>query len=136
MQPSYPALPFIQQFLTAHVGPHGQIPSFLHAYRLTAGLLFGLGDKPRAQQLMDRLRLRLSELKASHFAWMINCLCVMGVAPHSPVIADSLSKLDVLQQDDGRWPSEDGDGQDVHTTLETLRAISFVHPLTELGGTP
>ena len=69
-------------------------------------------------------------------AWMINCLCIMGVAPDSPLIADSLSRLEALQQDDGRWSGEDGEGQDVHTTLETLRAISFVRPLPKLGGTP
>lgn len=135
-QPSNPALARIHQFLTSHIGPHGRVPSFLHAHWLTAGLLYGLGAKPSAQQIMDGLRARLSELEASNFAWMINCLCVMGVAPDAPVIADSLSALEALQQDDGRWSGEDGEGQDVHTTLETLRAISFVRPLPKLGGTP
>jgi hypothetical protein len=135
-QPSNPALPRIQKFLTSHIGPDGRVPSFLHAHWLTAGLLYGLGAKPDAQQIMDGLRARLSELEASNFAWMVNCLCITGVAPDTPLIADSLSRLDALQQDDGRWPSEHGEGQDVHTTLETLRAISFVRPLPKLGGTP
>ena len=135
-QPSNPALPRIHQFLTSHMGPDGQVPSFLPAHWLTAGLLYGLGDKLSAQQIMEGLRARLSELEASNFAWLINALCVMGVAPNSPLIADSLRRLEALQQDDGRWLGEKGEGQDVHTTLETLRAMSLVRPLPNLGGTP
>ena len=135
-QPSNPALPRLQQYLTSHIGAHGRLPSFLHAQWLTAGLLYGLGDKPNAEKIMDDLRGRLLELEASHCAWMINCLCVMGVAPNHPLIADALGKLDTLQQDDGRWPSDDGDWRDVHTTLEALRAVSFVYPLTEVAETP
>lgn len=135
-QPGAPALSSIQQFLTSHIDPHGSVPSFLHAHWLTAGLLFGLGVKPAAQQIMDKLQVRLPELEASSLAWMMNCLCVMGVSPQSSLIAESLSKLDGLQQANGHWPSEDGDGKAVHTTLEALRAISFVHPLAEGDGSP
>ena len=81
---------------------------------------------------MGELRLRLPELEANNLAWMINALCVVGVSPQSPLIADSLNKLDGLQQLNGHWPSEDGDGRDVHTTLEALRAISFSHPLVNV----
>ena len=41
------------------------------------------------------------------------------------VVAEALRNLETLQQPDGRWPSEDGAGQDVHTTLESLRALFF-----------
>lgn len=80
-QPSNLALPRIQQFLTFHIGPDGRVLSFLHAHWLNAGLLYGLGAKPSARQTMDGLQARVSELEASNFAWMINSLCVMGVAP-------------------------------------------------------
>lgn len=130
-QPKALALPRIAQFLTAHIDPCGKMPSFLHAHWLTAGLLYGLGAKTGAQHIMDALRVRLSELEASNLAWMINGLSVMGVAPHSPLITDALIKLVSLQHANGHWSNEDGDEKDVHTTLEALRAISFVHPLVD-----
>ena len=77
---------------------------------------------------MKYLLTKLPELGASNLAWLINALCVVGVSPEHQLISSAKDKLEQLQKEDGHWASEDGEWQDVHTTLESIRAIQFFVP--------
>ncbi|MHB1629482.1 MAG: hypothetical protein ACYCVB_14100, partial [Bacilli bacterium] len=54
--------------------------------------------------------------------------CVMGVSPEHQLTSSARNKLELSQKEDGRWASEDGEWQDVHTTLESIRAIQLFVP--------
>ncbi len=119
---SDPCLAMIGEFLASNLNK-GYLPGFLHANWLAAGLLYSLGKHKDAQSILAYLHSELAMLEASNLAWLINALCIMDVTPDHPLISDAINKLQALQHEDGRWVSEDGEWQDVHTTLESIRAI-------------
>lgn len=127
-QPRSPRLDTVVQFLTGKLTAKGQLSSFFQSQWLTAGLLYARGDETTALAILEVLRLRLSDLDASNLAWMINSLVVMGLSPKIPLIREARARLDGLQEADGRWCSADGAWQDVHTTLESLRAFVWDNP--------
>jgi len=115
-------------FLVSQLSAEGYLSAFLHANWLAAGLLHSLGDLKHAESIMNYLLGKLPELEASNLAWLISSLCVMGVSPEHPLISSAKHKLEHLQKEDGHWASEDGEWQDVHTTLESVRAIHYFLP--------
>ena len=125
---SAPCVSQIQVFLVSQLNHEGYLPTFLHANWLAAGLLYSLGDHKHAESIMNYLLAKLPELEASNLAWLINSLCVMDVSPEHQLISSAKNKLEQSQKEDGHWASEDGEWQDVHTTLECIRAIQFFVP--------
>lgn len=119
---SDPGLTMIGEFLVANLN-EGYLPGFLHANWLAAGLLYSLGEHKSSESILTYLHSKLPVLEASNLAWLINALCIMGISSDHQLIADAINKLRTLQHEDGRWVSEDGEWQDVHTTLESIRAI-------------
>ncbi|QSO51671.1 hypothetical protein JZ785_23185 [Alicyclobacillus curvatus] len=99
------------------------LPSFHHANWLAAGLFHSMGEVAAADGILAHLHSTLPKLDASNLAWLINALGVMGVPSGIPLLAEATDRLQGLQREDGRWPSEDGEWQDVHTTLESIRAL-------------
>jgi prenyltransferase beta subunit len=118
----------IESFLVSQLNDEGYLPAFLQANWLAAGLLHSLGHHKHTESMMNYLLAKLPELEPSNLAWLINSLCVMGVSPEHQLIWSAKNKLEQLQNGDGHWASEDGEWQDVHTTLEAIRAIQFFVP--------
>ena len=118
----------VETFLLSQLNDEGYLPTFLHGNWLAAGLLHSLGEDRHAESIMKYLLTKLPELGASNLAWLINALCVVGVFPEHQLISSAKDKLEQLQKEDGHWASEDGEWQDVHTTLESIRAIQFFVP--------
>jgi len=112
----------IGKFLVSNLN-EGYFPAFLHANWLAAGLLYSLGEHKGSESILTYLHSKLPILEASNLAWLINALCIMGISTEHQLIVDAINKLQNLQHEDGRWVSEDGEWQDVHTTLESIRAI-------------
>jgi hypothetical protein len=110
-------------FLAKHVNSNGQMPSFLHAHWLTAGVLYSTNHQAKADKILSYLHSRMGDLDSSNLAWMVNSLRGVGVSDSHPLIQQSRILLLAKQEADGRWRSEDGPHQDVHTTLEAIRAI-------------
>jgi prenyltransferase beta subunit len=110
-------------WLAAHVNFDGQMPSFLHAHWLTAGVLYSTEHQATAEKMLSYLQIRLHDLSPSNLAWLVNSLRGVGVSDTHPLIEQSRVLLISKQQPDGRWPSDDGPHQDVHTTLEAIRAL-------------
>lgn len=110
-------------FLASHVGSEGKMPSFLHTHWLSAGVLFSAGNEPDAERTLSYLGSRLDDLDASNLAWMISSLRGMGISDQHPLIEQSMVQLLTKQEPDGRFPSDDGSDQDVHVTLEAIRAL-------------
>lgn len=113
-------------FLVDHLGQDGRFPTYFHAHWLAAGFLFGVGEIECANALLAGLEQRLAILEASQLAWMVNALCLHGVSRDHTLVDAAVRRLMNLQQADGRFASEDGTWQDVHTTLEALRALQGI----------
>jgi hypothetical protein len=110
-------------FLLAHVNSEGKMPSFFHTHWLTAGVLYSTRNVSQAEKLLSYLHSRIYEFDASNLSWLINSLRAVGVSNAHPLIEQARALLLARQEADGRWRSENGPDQDVHTTLEAIRAI-------------
>lgn len=110
-------------YLQKHLAQEGQLPSFIHTHWLAGGLWYQLNWREPAERTLEYLSNRINTLATSNLAWLITTLRAAGVPPQQPLVNTAIALLAQSQQDDGRWPSEDGPSQDVHSTLEALRAL-------------
>lgn len=119
-------------YLQLHLNQDGHLPSYLHTHWLAGGLWYRLGWYKSAERVFEYLDTQMADLDASHLSWLITTVCAAGSPPDYPLVDKAASLLEQSQQDDGRWPSEDGPGQDVHSTLEALRALWLCGWITKL----
>ena len=110
-------------YLHTHLGEDGNMPTFLHAHWLAGGLWHRMNRRELAERVFGYLESRLSELAVSNLAWLITALCAAGVPASHRLISTAAELLTQQQSPDGRWPSEDGPDRDVHSTLESMRAL-------------
>ena len=110
-------------YLQAHLNEDDYLPTFLHARWLAGGLWYRLHWQMEAQQIFNYLQQQLPTLLASNLAWLMTTLLLAGVPMTEPLIEQAASLLAQSQEQDGRWPSEDGPERDVHATLEAMRAL-------------
>jgi hypothetical protein len=75
------------------------------------------------ERLFAYLHGRIKHLATSHLSWLITTFIAAGVAPDHPLVDKAARLLEGGQQQDGRWASEDGPAQDLHATLEAMRAL-------------
>lgn len=114
-------------FLKRHLESDGRFPSFLHTHWLAAGLWLQMGNTAVYESVCHALHQQLDQLSAGNLAWMATTLLAAAAEADHPLIHAAAEHLDKLQQPDGRWPGDDGDWQDVHTTLEALRVLTARH---------
>ena len=81
------------------------------------------GSWEEAESAFSALAGRLADLLASSLAWLLSTLLLAGVLPDHPLLEEAAFRLEQQQEPDGRWSSEDGPAQDVHTTVEALRTL-------------
>jgi hypothetical protein len=110
-------------FLHAHLDEDGRLLGFLHSHWLAGNLWHRTGWQEPAERVFGYLNKRISDLAVSNLAWLLTTLFAGGRRIEHPLVDQALNILEQSQQDDGRWVSEDGPSQDVHTTLEALRAL-------------
>lgn len=110
-------------YLQSHLPADGHLPTFLHTHWLAAGLFAHLKQTEPVERILAYLETHLHHLPASNLAWLITTLRLAGLPVTIPLIAQAASLLERLQQPAGNWASEDGPEQDVHATLESLRAL-------------
>jgi hypothetical protein len=112
-------------YLHAHLGEDGRLPGFLHSHWLAGSLWHRTGWQEPAKRVFGYLNKRINDLAVSNLAWLLTTLSAGGLRIDHPLVDLALDIMEQSQQDDGRWVSEDGPDQDVHTTLEALRALSI-----------
>lgn len=110
-------------YLQAHLDKDGRLPSFLHTHWLAGGLWRKLNWQESSERVFEYLSQRINDLAVSNLSWLITTLCAAGVTTKHHLVDKAASLLEQSQHGDGRWPSEDGPSQDVHSTLEAIRAL-------------
>jgi len=114
------AAAYVRQWLDEQ----GHLPSFLHTHWLAASLWYRLGQHEEAERVVNYLEQRLPDISASDLAWLVNCLCSVGVPLlGTPCLRKALRLLEKLQQPDGLWKSKDNSSEDINVTLEAVRAL-------------
>lgn len=112
-------------YLRGYLDHDGHMPGFRHTQWLSGGLWYRVGLREEAESAFSALATRLEELPASSLAWLLSALLLVQAPSDHPLVQQAALRLDHLQEPDGRWSSEDGPTQDVHTTLEALRALTL-----------
>jgi hypothetical protein len=112
-------------YLVMHQDLSGHLPGFLHTHWLAGGLWYRLKRQEPAELAFEYLGMRMNDLAVSNLSWLITTLSVAGVPPDHSLVNTAASLLEQSQQEDGRWLSEDGPTQEVHATLEALRALGI-----------
>jgi hypothetical protein len=110
-------------YLHAHLDQDGHLPSFLHTHWLAGGLWRKLNWQESSERVFEYLGTRINDLAASNLSWLITTACAAGVPTNHQFVDKAASLLQQSQRDDGCWSSEDGPSQDVHSTLEAIRAL-------------
>ncbi|MCB8981895.1 MAG: hypothetical protein H6657_31195 [Ardenticatenaceae bacterium] len=109
------------RFLARHLDEaHHQLPSFTQAQWLACGLAWKLGQDELVDHLASHLYAQLPG-SAGELTWMLVTLNSIGFPADRGVILAGAVRLARMQAEDGRFPNDEG--QDVHTTLEALRAL-------------
>jgi len=109
-------------YLQTHLDQNGHLPSFLHAHWLAGGLWYKLNWQA-STQIFDYLSMRIGDLSTSNLSWLITTMCAAGVPASHQLVDNAARLLEQSQNADGYWESEDGSNQNVHATLEALRAL-------------
>jgi len=108
-------------FLTTHLDKsRHKLPSFAQAQWLACGLAWKLERHELVEHLSSHFYAQLPET-AGELAWMLVTLRSIGFPKDRGVVVAGSARLVRMQAEDGRFPSDEG--QDVHTTLEALRAL-------------
>jgi hypothetical protein len=110
-------------YLQSHLDPDGKLPGFIHTNWLAAGLWSILGRRNPVERVTNYINILVPDLATSNLSWLITTMFAAGATADHPLIDKAVSMLVTRQNEDGRWPSEDGPHQDVHVTLEALRAL-------------
>jgi hypothetical protein len=111
-------------FISAYIDPTGALPSFVHTHWLSAALLYRLSQVEKADGISKFLLIKVESMSASELSWLLNAFFGIQSTSNTHLIGLALARLVSLQQEDGRWVSDDGAAFDVHTTLETLFVLS------------
>ncbi|BFH60460.1 MULTISPECIES: prenyltransferase/squalene oxidase repeat-containing protein [Paenibacillus] len=113
-------------YLREHIDINGNINSYLHTNWLIGGLFYSLGLFKEAEAIFQCLCEQFPKLSSDNLAWLINTLIVSGVNNEEEIIKKSITRLIELRNNDGSWSSDDGSLKDIHTTIESIRALSCV----------
>jgi len=112
-------------YLQSQLGEEGRLPGFLHTQWLAAGVWHKLKSREPEQSVRAYLENNLADLAPSNLSWLITTLAAASVSANDPLLSKAASLLERAQEEDGRWSSEDGPAQNVHVTLEALRALQL-----------
>jgi hypothetical protein len=118
-------VPKATEYLMRHRKPDGTFQGFRHTTWLVIPLLArqrGLHD-PMVQGALKALA-RFSDWDATDLTWALESLHSAGLPARHDVVADFLTRLESLQEPDGRWKSADSPDDPVAQTLETLIVLS------------
>jgi hypothetical protein len=112
-------------YLIHHLDDNGHLPSFPHTHWLAAGLLYRLWMKAPSKRIQIYLTGKLGVLSGSNLAWLITALRIVNIPKENHLFQQGISRLVRFQRSDGSWGSDDGEGFDVHATLEALYALKL-----------
>ena len=113
------------RYLQTFLDERGRMPSFWQTHWLAAGLWRQLDQNDWAERVYPFLESRIPEMPAASLAWLIAALRGAGLPASHRLIVFAADRLTSLQAPDGRWPHDDGPGQEVAATLAALHALKL-----------
>lgn len=121
---SQPGVALTARFLQARLSERGEMPTYLQAHWLAAGMWRSLGWSAPTELALGYLAQRVEELPAASLAWMGLTLAISGLPAYHDLMLIILDTLGENQREDGTWSGDNDErGADVHTTLEVLRIL-------------
>lgn len=118
-------------YLQSNIDEHGKFQSFPHTHWLAIGLWYRLGWKDPVKRVSSWLLAEIPGLPSSNLAWLLVAFETAGFPAHDPFVVLAAEHLAKSQQSDGHWVSGDGPEQDVHSTLEAIRALKYAGQLSK-----
>ena len=114
-------------FIREHQAPDGKFMGYVHTTWMAISVFGkkGLDDESVASNALAYLeKSELEDWDATCIAWCLDCMKVGGVIDSSPLRDKLIGKLADLQEDDGSWPSDDGEHLKARNCNSILAAIT------------
>ena len=113
-------------FIRDHQAPDGKFMGYIHTTWVALSVFgkSGLDDENVGSGALAYLeQIELEDWDASCIAWCRDCMKVGEVASESPLWDKLTEKLADLQEEDGSWPSEDGEHLKTRNVNSVLAAL-------------
>jgi len=131
MRSGYPGenLELAANFIKDHQAPDGNFMGFIHTSWMALSVFGknGLNDETvYSEALADLESLDIKDWDSASIAWCLDCMKVGNVNENSPLWNKMTGKLADLQEEDGSWPTEDGEHLKARNCNSILVAITGI----------
>jgi hypothetical protein len=110
-------------FLKLRINDSGEMPSFLQTHWLAGALWTKLSDRDYATRMIRYFGDRVDKMARSELAWMILAFGLAGLPANHALMYSAAIRLNKMQDPTGPWRGNENN--DVHVTLEALRALKM-----------
>ncbi len=114
------------EFIRNHQAPDGKFMGYIHTTWVALSVFGkkGLDDEAIMYEALAYLeKTELEDWDAACIAWCLDCMKVGEVASDSPLWGKLTIKLAELQDENGSWPSEDGEHLKTRNVNSVLAAL-------------
>jgi hypothetical protein len=114
-------------YLKLRINEDGEMPSYLQTHWLAGALWVKRNERDFSARIVRQLGERIGSMTASKLAWMIIAFGIAGLPGNHALMYSAAIRLNKLQDPTGPWRGDEATiaGNDVHVTIEALRALKM-----------